>query len=171
MHLLIKGWTQNNRKADKNVVKVKVVGRDIYGWFRQGNTCGAIINDACPDFTNGGCLMIFASVYAILVGLSMLGLWSMLYLTRQISELKTEPFRIVFHISGEVLTALMLIAGGIGLWSEVAWGLPIYLVAMGMLFYTAIVSPGYYAQKGQWAMVAMFAVLLVLGSVSLVMVL
>jgi len=32
-----------------------------------------------------------------------------------------------------------------------------------MLLYTLIVSPGYFAQKGQWAFVGMFAVILVLA--------
>ncbi len=40
-------------------------------------------------------------------------------------------------------------------------------VSLGMLFYTVIVSPGYFAQQGVWALVAMFAVLLVLGLVGL----
>jgi hypothetical protein len=36
-----------------------------------------------------------------------------------------------------------------------------------MLLYTAIVSPGYFAQKGEWAMVVMFAVILILAALSL----
>jgi hypothetical protein len=32
-----------------------------------------------------------------------------------------------------------------------------------MLTYSVIASPGYFAQQGQWALVAMFAVLLVLA--------
>lgn len=115
--------------------------------------------------------MIFASIFAIFVGFSMLGLWLMLYLRRQIPELTSEPYRILFHIAGEILTALLLIVGGIGLWAGTPWGSWIYLVSIGMLFYTAIVSPGYYAQKGQWAMVGMFGVVFILGVVSLVAVL
>ena len=34
------------------------------------------------------------------------------------------------------------------------------LVALGMLLYTVIVSPGYFAQRGEWPLVAMFGVLL-----------
>ncbi len=36
-----------------------------------------------------------------------------------------------------------------------------------MLLYTVIVSPGYFAQKREWPMVGMFAVLLALALVSL----
>jgi hypothetical protein len=39
-----------------------------------------------------------------------------------------------------------------------------------MLLYTVIVSPGYFAEKGQWAFVAMFAVLLLLALLSIVLV-
>jgi hypothetical protein len=39
-----------------------------------------------------------------------------------------------------------------------------------MLFYTAIVSPGYFAQKGDWAYVVMFGVILVLAIVNLFLV-
>jgi hypothetical protein len=35
-----------------------------------------------------------------------------------------------------------------------------------MLAYTAIVSPGYFAQQGQWPLVGMFAVILALDIVS-----
>jgi len=34
------------------------------------------------------------------------------------------------------------------------------LVGLGMVMYSEIVSPGYFAQLGQWPVVAMFAVLL-----------
>jgi hypothetical protein len=37
-----------------------------------------------------------------------------------------------------------------------------------MLVYSVIASPGYFAQQGQWALVAMFAVLLILSVISVV---
>ena len=40
-----------------------------------------------------------------------------------------------------------------------------------MLFYTAIVSPGYFVQKGQWGWLVMFGVVIVLGMFSLFLVL
>jgi hypothetical protein len=68
-------------------------------------------------------------------------------------------------------TALALLVGGIGLLVGAAWAVPAYLVAMGMLLYTAVVSPGYFAQKGQWAWVAIFGVIIVLATASIIMVL
>jgi hypothetical protein len=111
--------------------------------------------------------MLLASVYAIIVGVSMIGLWLMLFLTKKIPELASEPYRIGFHLAGEILTALLLILGGIGLWAGYTWGNWVYLVSLGMLFYTSIVSPGYYAQQRQWGMVVMFAVVLIFGVICL----
>ena len=115
--------------------------------------------------------MKFSAIYAITVGIGMLGQWAMSYLTQQIPELKTEPIRIGFHIMAEILTAMALILSGIGLLTAASWGENLFLVAMGMLFYTCVVSPGYFAQQGQWAWLVVFAVVISLGVVSIRLVL
>ena len=40
-----------------------------------------------------------------------------------------------------------------------------------MLFYTSIVSPGYFAQRGQWGWLGMFPGIIILGLVSIAFVL
>jgi hypothetical protein len=115
--------------------------------------------------------MIFPAIFAIVVGIGMLGLWAVSYYKNQISELESEPVRIKFHLVAEFATALLLIVSGLALLTNQTWGISTYLVSMGMLFYTVIVSPGYFAQKGQWAYVVMFAVILVLAITSLLIVL
>ncbi len=112
--------------------------------------------------------MKFAGWYGIAVGLSMFGQWAFFLATGQVPELQTEPIRIAFHLAGEFVTAVGLLAGGIGLLKRLRWAAPLYSVAAGMLLYSAIVSPGYFAQRGQWAIVGMFAVILVLALVSIV---
>ena len=114
--------------------------------------------------------MVFSGIYAIVVGIGMIGQWSISLFTKKVPELKTEPFRITFHLAGEFLTALALIVSGIGLLTDDAWGRVTYPVSAGMLLYTVIVSPGYFAQKREWLMVIMFAVLLILALVSLAVV-
>jgi hypothetical protein len=111
--------------------------------------------------------MTFAAIFALLVGIGMIGMWSISYFTKQIPELESEPVRIKFHLAAEFATALVLLIAGIGLFAKQAWAFSVYLVAVGMLIYTAIVSPGYFAQRGQWAYVGMFAVILVLAIVSI----
>ena len=73
--------------------------------------------------------MTYPAVFSIVVGIAMIGQWLMSYLSNQIPELVSEPIRIGFHIAGEVVTALMLIAGGIGLLLEIGWGLFFALLA------------------------------------------
>ena len=114
--------------------------------------------------------MVFASVFSIVVGLGMIVQWTMSYVSKQIPELATEPIRIGFHIAGEMATALMLLAGGIGLLCAWAWASTLYLLAIGMLMYTAIVSPGYFAQRGKWIWVLIFTVLIALAIVSVLLV-
>jgi hypothetical protein len=113
--------------------------------------------------------MTFASVFAILVGLGMIAQWVTSYVSKQIPELKTEPIRIGFHIAAEMVTALALILGGIGLFIAQPWAGTLYPLAIGMLIYTAIVSPGYFAQKGNRIWVLIFGVLVALAVASLLL--
>ena len=106
--------------------------------------------------------MAFPAVFAIIVGLGMIGQWTASYVSKQIPELRSEPIRIGFHLAAEMATAACLIVSGIGLLATQVWSVPLYLVASGMLFYTAIVSPGYFAQRGQWGWLVMFAVIMIL---------
>lgn len=110
--------------------------------------------------------MKFSAWYLILVGVLMFGQWGFFLAAGSVPELQTEPYRIGFHLAGEFATAACLIAGGIGLLRRNHWGRGFALFAAGLLAYTAIVSPGYFAQSGQWVLVGMFAVLLALDVVS-----
>lgn len=114
--------------------------------------------------------MLFSAIFALSVGLIMLAQWSFLYVSRQIPELGSEPIRIRFHILAEVVTALSLIAGGGALLAGLRWAAPVYHVSIGMLFYTAIVSPGYFAQKGDWKWLGIFSILIVAGLAGLFLV-
>jgi len=111
--------------------------------------------------------MAFPAVFAILVGVGMIGQWTASFIGKKIPELKTEPIRIGFHLAAELITALCLILSGIGLLITKTWSIPLFLVASGMLLYTAIVSPGYFAQKGQWGWLVMFVTLIILDIISI----
>jgi hypothetical protein len=105
--------------------------------------------------------MQFVGWYSLVVGFLMLVQWGFFLATGQVPELQSEPLRIAFHLVAEGATAIALIVSGMGLLRRAGWGRRASPVALGMLIYTVIVSPGYFAQQGQWAPVAMFAVLLV----------
>jgi hypothetical protein len=114
--------------------------------------------------------MNFAAWYGIVVGALMLVQWAFLLFKRAVPELKIEPMRIGFHLGGEFVTAIGLIVAGVAVLGQLTWGSPVFLVAVGMVAYSEIVSPGYFAHKGQWAFVAVFMVLLALAVLAIVFV-
>ena len=104
-----------------------------------------------------------AAVYSIIVGASMIGMWTVFYVIGEIPEINTEPAKIVMHLIAEFVTAIALIFGGFGLILNRKWGFQTYLLSMGMLMYTLIISPGYYIQSGDFIFVAMFSVFIILA--------
>lgn len=114
--------------------------------------------------------MMFAAVFALVVGIGMLIQWGLSFASKQIPELHSEPIRIVFHLAGEATTAILLIISGMGLLRSALWAPTIFYIAAGMLMYTAIVSPGYFAQQGNWKWLIFFGAILVLAVVALLIV-
>lgn len=111
-------------------------------------------------------MMRFVAWYAIVVGVLMVGQWAFFVASGQVPELQTEPFRIAFHLAAEGVTAIALVVAGVSLLRRTGWAREVAFAALGMLTYTIIVSPGYFAQLGQWPLVGMFGVLLVLTLIS-----
>ena len=111
-----------------------------------------------------------SSVYSLFMGISMLAMWLMFYFTNSIPEIQTKPVELGLHVVAEVSTALLLIIGAIGLLLKKSWGLKTYLISMGMLLYTLILSPGYFLQKGEIPFVIMFMVFLMLAIVLTVLI-
>ncbi|MHA1931683.1 MAG: hypothetical protein ACW96X_04030 [Promethearchaeota archaeon] len=112
-------------------------------------------------------LLIISGIYAIVIGIGILGLWLMLYITKQIPELKTEPVAIAFHITAECIMGILSLLSGIFLLSGFSCAPYFFILAMGLITYAVINSAGYYGQKKQWSMVIMFGLVLI-ASVSLV---
>lgn len=104
--------------------------------------------------------MKFPAWYGILVGCLMIVQWAFSIVSGGVPEFKTAPWEIAFHLAAEMFTALMLIAGGIAALKSIPRANQILLVSLGMVMYSEMVSPGYFAQLGQWPLVAMFAILL-----------
>ena len=105
--------------------------------------------------------MKFAAWYGIIVGFGMIVQWTLSIISGNVPEFQTEPWRIAFHLGAEALAATMLIIGGIGTLKSTSWYKNVLLVGLGMIVYSEIVSPGYFAQQGQWLMVGMFAIILI----------
>jgi hypothetical protein len=103
--------------------------------------------------------MLIAGVFSMAIGALMIAQWTFSLVRQQVPELNTEPVRLLFHLVAELATAVVLMAGGLGLLTGRAWGPPVHLLSMGMLLYTLMASCGYFAQRRVWSMAAMFALL------------
>jgi len=108
------------------------------------------------------------AVYSLLMGLSMFGMWTMFWIVGEIPELETEPIRIGMHLAAEFVTAVLLIVGGIALLKSWKHSINLFQFSMGMLIYTLIQSPGYFAEQGELAFVAMFAIFLLIAGILLI---
>ena len=104
--------------------------------------------------------MKFPAWYGILVGLLMIVQWMFSILSGGVPEFQSEPWRIVFHLAAEFATAMMLLVGGMAVLKSITWSRQVLMLGLGMVIYSEIVSPGYFAQLDQWAFVAIFAILL-----------
>jgi len=110
--------------------------------------------------------LIISGIYAIIVGIGIIGLWAMLFLTKQIPELKSEPIAIKFHLAAEITMGFLSILSGIFLFLGLSWADSFFILAMGLIIYAVINSAGYYGQRKQWSFVIMFGIILT-ASVSL----
>ena len=102
-----------------------------------------------------------AAVYSIVVGLAIIIAWILLLNTGQVPELQTTPIAIIFHITAEFITAILLLIGGIGLMLNHRWAFNIHLVSMGMLIYAIVNATGYYVQNGNMGMIAVFIIAII----------
>jgi hypothetical protein len=117
--------------------------------------------------------MLFPAIFAMSVGALMIAQWAVTLVRSPVAGPDQDPIsgrgttEMAFHWVAEGATAAALITAGFGL--LLGWnGAPkLYLVSIGALIYTVINSPGFFAQRKQWAMVTLFAVLLTLSAVSI----
>jgi hypothetical protein len=100
-----------------------------------------------------------AGLYSLFVGSSILLLWILLITTNQVPELNNSLLEILYHLIAEILTASFLLLSGFGLLSGKKWGFHTFLISLGLLFYTVIVSAGYYIQTEEYGIVIMFTTL------------
>ena len=112
-------------------------------------------------------LLMISGIYAIIIGIGIIGLWAMLLRTNQVPELKSEPVAIKFHITAEMTMGILSLLSGISLLIGLPWAPYFFIFAMGLIIYAVINSAGYYGQRKQWSFVIMFGIILI-ASVSLV---
>jgi len=106
------------------------------------------------------------AAYAIAVAVFMAGFWGFLVATGH-AELKERPWDMRLHLAAEFTTASFLVLSGAGSFLGLSRIPLLASVALGVLLYTVVNSPGFYAVKGNWPMVGMFAVLSVLTAAAI----
>lgn len=99
----------------------------------------------------------------LVVGVAIAAMWTLLLVTAQVAEVDAGRVDIWFHLAAELATAGVLIAAGTALLRRSRHGRSLAAVAVGALAYTTVNSPGYYAEAGEWAVVGLFMVLLILA--------
>ena len=109
--------------------------------------------------------MNFAAYYSIALGILMIIQWLFFIFTGSVPDFSVTPIEISIHIFIEILTAVILIIGGMKTLKTKS--IKLNLVGLGMVLYAMINASGYFAQLNQWIFVAMFAVLLLFSLYSL----
>lgn len=105
------------------------------------------------------------AIYSIVIGVSVIGMWSMTLMTGGISE---KPIEISLHLISEFSMAILLLISGISILRGKIYGRTIFLISNGMLVYSVLNAAGYYGQRNNFAMVGMFAVIFVISSIFLI---
>jgi hypothetical protein len=109
---------------------------------------------------------VVVSAVAIAIGVAMIAQWAVSLARGRVPELETRPIEIRLHLLAEFATAAVLVAGGAAMIAGASVAAPMTLFGFGMLTYTAIVSPGYFLDRGERGPVVMFVVVILLALVS-----
>ena len=101
----------------------------------------------------------YLKIVPILIGVGMLGFWAVAVATRRVPEIEAGGIEIWFHIVAEVITGVVLIAGGVAVLSDgdALFAIVLSSLSLGMLTYTLIVSPGYYVERRNRPLILVFA--------------
>lgn len=109
---------------------------------------------------------LLVSVYSVLIGVFMMGFWTFALYSDMIPP-EEKPWAITFHLFSEFSTATLLIVSGVASLLNMDWAKSISLIALGMLMYIVIYSPGYYLQKKNKPMALMFVALIILTAAAI----
>lgn len=113
--------------------------------------------------------MRWVRVSSLIVGIMMILQWGFFLLTGNVPELETTPVSIIFHITVELITAVVLISTFFLLRNVSRKKVALAIYAQGMLGYTVINSAGYFAQSRWPLFLLFFALLLFLSVLNLIL--
>ena len=111
------------------------------------------------------------AAYCLATGLLMVGWWANDLRRGAWQRSDRSHAELGLHLAAEFMTAVWLLGAGLTYFAIGRAALPFEAVALGMLLYTTIVSPGYFVARRETAVVVLFGVLIVTTSLSLAAVL
>jgi hypothetical protein len=103
------------------------------------------------------------AIYSILIGFSVIGMWLMILNTQTLPEGKIE---LTFHLFSEFLMATVCIVGGFLKLMKARFARSVSIAGFSMLVYSVLNVAGYYGERGETAMMAMFVVLFILSLIA-----
>jgi hypothetical protein len=107
------------------------------------------------------------STFSILMGLSQMATWVVLFSLGNVPEIITRPFETWMLLVAEFLTGSVLVFGGYAFLTRRSWGLHLELAALGMLFYCTVFSTGVFGQQGNIPAAAFFAAVALLSALAI----
>lgn len=102
--------------------------------------------------------------YSIFIGSSVIAMWTMILLKDSLQEGKTE---LSFHLSSEFIMALLCLFSGILLLRQKQAGKLLNLTGLGMVVYSVLNAAGYYGERGDYSIMIMFIILLILSIIAI----
>ena len=97
--------------------------------------------------------------YSIFLGLSVIAMWIMILLNGSPQEGNIE---LSFHLFSEFFMAFICVYSGILLLKQKQTGRLLNLTGLGMVIYSVLNAAGYYGERGDFSIMIMFTVLMIL---------
>ncbi len=108
------------------------------------------------------------SIYSIIMGSTQIITWIILFINGSAQrDYFSTPAQTFFLLIAELVTALVVITGGIGILAGQKWGIPLDLAALGMMLYCVIFSCGTFWQAGTVPAAVFFAIVSVLTAAAI----
>ncbi|MCB2223281.1 MAG: hypothetical protein KQH83_03810 [Actinobacteria bacterium] len=100
----------------------------------------------------------YAVGFSIAVGVAMPAFWVVAIATGGVPEIAEGRRDIWFHVAAEILTAAALLSGAAATLAspDGRWSLAASCLGLGLLLSSITQSPGYYVERREWPMVALF---------------
>jgi len=110
-----------------------------------------------------------AAFYSVLAAIALMIYWYALYKNDEHTELLETPIKKAVRLGRDILTAVLLVIGGAGVFSIQVWGLTVYFISMGVLVLSLCDFTIYYGQRKDWPRFGFFALLAVVAIIFFVL--